>query len=123
MGQMGELRLLEGIIQQNKRAIHFYVTFSAILVLLGAAIIGYGVVSGESMVPKVGDTLFELGGGFIASLSAFQLKGFLARGDRIRYLESLRKRLITLEKNAQENINETKELKTRIWDYCEKISS
>lgn len=123
MGQIGEFELLEGAIQENKRAIRVYFTFSLIVILLGVAIIVFGVLFAKQLLPEVGKTLFGLGGGFVTSLSFRQLKDILAREDRIRHLESLKKQLIILEKNVQENFNQIKELKTRIWNYCEKISS
>lgn len=123
MSQVGEFELLKGTIQENKYAIRVYFTFSLIVILLGGATIVFGVLFAKQLLPEVGKTLFGLGGGFIASLSSLQLKDVLARKDRIRHLESLKKQLIILEKNVQKNFNEIKELKMRTWNYCEKISS
>ena len=119
---------MEGTIQANKHGVRVCFIVSLIPILAGGAIIVLGVPEVQKFVfkgpllPNVGKFLPILYGALVTSVTSLPFKGIQARKDRIRYLESLKNRLIIVEKNPQKNLNEIKKLKTRIWDYCEKIS-
>lgn len=128
MSQTGEFELLEGTIQANKHGLRVCFIFSLIPILGGVTTMVLGVTGVQNLLfdkpllPGAGKFLLTFGGTFVSSLSVVPFKDILAKKDRIRYLESLKKQLSILEKNAQKNLTEIKKLKTRIWDYCEKIS-
>lgn len=128
MSQTGEFELLKSTIQANKDAVRVCFIFSLIPILPGVAILVLGLPGVQNLLfdgpllPDVAKLLPTFGGTFVSSLSVVPFKDILARKNRIRYLESLKKQLSILEKNVQKNLTEIKKLKTRIWDYCEKIS-
>lgn len=115
--------LLDQLISSQQRAIRYYFYFAGGLVALGLAVIlGVSLVSGQ-LLSDAFKTLFGLGGAFVSSLSAFQIKEILSRKDKIQTFETIRARLHDLERSSQAGDDEArKKIDDLLWRVVEKTA-
>jgi len=101
---------LEQLIQNQRRAIRYYVFFAAGLVILGIVVITIAFVSPSWLDPKspiIPDTfkgLFGMGGAFVSSLSAFQVKEILNRKEKIQAFETIKVQMQNLKSTPKSNL-------------------
>ncbi|NOT05435.1 MAG: hypothetical protein HOP27_12635 [Anaerolineales bacterium] len=120
---------LEQLIQNQRRAIRYYVLFAAGLVTLGIVVITIAFVSPFWLDPKspiIPDTfkgLFGMGGAFVSSLSAFQVKEILNRKEKIQAFETIKVQMQNLKSTPKSKREDSqKRLEELIWKVLEKTA-
>lgn len=120
---------LEQLIHNQRRAIRYYVFFAAGLVALGIIVITIAFVSPSWLAPNspiVPDTfkgLFGMGGAFVSSLSAFQVKEILNRKEKIQAFETIKVQMRSLKDTPKSKREDSqKRLEELIWKVLEKTA-
>lgn len=120
---------LDLLILSQRKAIRFYIFFALGQVFLGIIIIAIAFISPSWLSPDsplISDTfkgLFGIGGAFVSSLSALQLKEILTRTEKIYAFGMLKELINNLKdqpkaesENAHEQINEL------LWEILKKTA-
>jgi len=84
---------LDQLILNQQRAIRYYVSFAAGLVCLGIGVMVFAAIVSNRILADAFKALFGLGGAFVSSLSAIQIKEILLRKEKIETFELLKSRL------------------------------
>ncbi|MBI5944566.1 MAG: hypothetical protein HY864_09370 [Chloroflexi bacterium] len=120
---------LEQLIQNQRRAIRYYVLFAGGLVALGIIVITFAFVSPSWLAPNspiIPDTfkaLFGMGGTFVSSLSAFQVKEILNRKEKIQAFETIKVQMRSLKDTPKSKREDSqKRLEELIWKVLEKTA-
>ena len=120
---------LEKLIQNQRRAIRYFVFFAVGLVALGVVVIAIAFISPSwlgSNSPIVPDTfkgLFGMGGAFVSSLSAFQIKEVLNRKEKIQAFETIKEQMNNLQESPKSKREDSqKRLEELIWKVLEKTA-
>jgi len=114
---------LDSLIAIHHRAIRYNLIFALGLVVLGILVIVFARLFSGSLVPDVLSGLFSLGGGFISSLSAFQIKELVARKEKADMCKLLKVRL--REANELDGRKEgamRKRIDELVWQIVEKTA-
>ncbi|MDO8451892.1 MAG: hypothetical protein Q7S76_03415 [bacterium] len=129
MVTMGNDAFLDKLIDNQRRAIRYYVFFALGFVALGVVVIAFAFASPSwlgSDSPIIPDTfkgLFGLGGTFVSSLSAFQFKEVLNRKEKIQAFESIKTQMKSLKKSSRSKGDDSqKRLEELIWKVLEKTA-
>ncbi len=114
---------LNQLIDQERRAIRDTFLFAGGLVVFGLLVLFLSPALPQSVVPEAAAQLIGIGGGFISSLSAFQIKDILARRGKIKMLTSLKLRLheISLAPGPKDK-SVNKHIDDLIWKIVEKTA-
>ena len=104
---------LDHFIAMDQHAIKVYLAFSAFIILMGVALVAATFVFPFAL-------LLTLGGGFIATLSGFPLKEYLARRDRITSVELIKEKWQALMRSPQPPKAELDRLQKILWTLYEK---
>ncbi len=114
---------LNQLIANERRAIRDTFLFAGGLVLLGLLVILLSTVLLKPFVPETVTKLFGIGGGFISSLSTFQIKDILARRGKVEMLVSLENRLHEVKLTHEpEDESMNKRIDELIWKIIEKTA-
>jgi len=114
---------LNQLIANERRAIRDTFLFAGGLVLLGLLVILLSTILLKSFVPETVTKLFGIGGTFISSLSAFQIKDILARRGKLEMLVSLENRLHEVNRTHEpEDESMNKRIDELIWKIIEKTA-
>ncbi len=120
---------LEQLIQNQRRAIRYYVLFAVGLVTLGIVVITIAFASPlwlDPQSPIIPDTfkgLFGMGGAFVSSLSAFQVKEILNRKEKIQAFETIKVQMQNLKSTPKSKREDSqKRLEELIWKVLEKTA-
>jgi hypothetical protein len=115
--------ILEQLISNEQRAIRYYLCFSIGLVILGILVILVTLYASGLLVPDAVKVLFAIGGGFISSLSTFQIKELLNCRGKVEILQTLKAQLANLDKTRIEVDDETrKRIDNLVWKVVEKTA-
>ena len=114
---------LDQLITNQYRAIRYYLFFAVGLVVLGIVVIVVAFLSSGWLIPEVFKSLFGIGGAFVSSLSAFQVKEMLNRKEKVEVFKMIKNRLSELEE-ARDSIDETscKRIDDLLWKVVEKTT-
>jgi hypothetical protein len=114
---------LNQLIANERRAIRDTLLFAGGLVLLGILVIILSPVLLKSFVPETVARLVGIGGAFISSLSAFQIKDILTRRGKVEMLVSLEQRLHAINlTHAPEDESVNKHIDELVWKIVEKTA-
>lgn len=104
---------LDHFIAIDQHAIKVYMAFFAFLILMGVALVAATFVFPFAL-------LLTLGGGFIATVSGFPLKEYLARRDRITSVELIKEKWQALMSSPHPPEAELDRLQEFLWKLYEK---
>jgi hypothetical protein len=108
---------IEPFIANDQSAVRYYLGFALFVMMVGLAIIG---ISFLPAFKTEQDLAQKLGGAFISTLSAFPLKEYLARRDRLHILEALSRQISDLGHQPQPADEDVKQLETLMWEIYKK---
>lgn len=89
--------LLRGLIENQHRAVRFYLVFAALVFLLGTSVLTVALFYQRALVPEALKSLVGIGGGFVSALSGFPLKEMLNRQEKVGIFRAMQKRMQALE--------------------------
>jgi hypothetical protein len=104
---------LDNFIAIDQHAIKVYLGFFLFNIFLGLALIAASIFFPFAL-------LLTLGGGFIATLSGFPLKEYLARRDRIAGVELIKEKWEALMRSSHPSQSELGRLQELLWKLYEK---
>jgi hypothetical protein len=124
---------LDKLIASQNRAIRYYASFAACLVIFGVTVIIATFLEAGKLIPQAFSGLFGIGGAFVSSLSAFQIREILTCREKIETFELLKTHLQELEQSfytqfdispAQSSANESarKRIDDLLWHVVEKTA-
>jgi hypothetical protein len=117
---------LNQLIGNQHRAIRYYVYFAAGLVCLGIGVMAFAAIISNRILEDAFKALFGLGGAFVSSLSAIQIKEILLRREKIQTFELLKSHLEEVPENrdAGEDVNNEDQTKVDdlLWRIVEKTA-
>ena len=113
---------LDQLITNQYRAIRYYLFFAASLIVLGIVVIVVASWFSGQLIPEAFKGLFGIGGAFVSSLSAFQIKEIIIRREKIAVFKIIKNRLG--EREATDMIDETtsKRIDDLLWQVIEKTA-
>lgn len=112
--------MLDQLILTQQRAIRYYLFFAAALILLGIAIMSVATVLSPLIAQDAFRALFGLGGAFVSSLSAFQIKEIVTRQGNIHACQMWKEMLRTLEGATDtEGVEAQRRITEMIWRAVE----
>jgi hypothetical protein len=118
MALIADESLVNQLIDDQRSAIRYHLLFGIGIVILGAVVIIIGFVLPEALGAEGIKTLVGIGGGFVSSLSAFQLKEILRRKEKMGVFENVK---IRLQKLDQEGKTADQTERTRIQELLWKL--
>jgi len=116
---------LDQMIANQQRAIRYYLFFALGLVALGVVIIVIAFLSpawfdpDSKIVPDAFKGLFGIGGAFVSSLSALQVKEMLTRKEK---LQTFRLIQTSLKNKKGASAEERKRIEDLMWQIVEKTA-
>lgn len=113
--------LLDQLIGNQRRAIRYFLSFSAGLVCLGVGIMVFAAIISNQILADAFKALFGLGGAFVSSLSVIQIKEILLRKEKIQTFELLKTRLGEIPESEVEDGTEAEEDHKKIDDLLWRI--
>jgi hypothetical protein len=128
MAAIGNDAFLDRLIQDQRKAIRFYVMFAAALVTVGVVVIIFAFLSPilfaeSSVIPDTFKGFFGLGGAFVSSLSTFQFKEVLNRREKIHAFETIKMQMLSLQATPKSKRGEAeKRLEELVWKVLEKTA-
>lgn len=113
---------LNKLIANHLRAIRFYVSFAVGLVTLGVVVFVWASFAQGSAQDNTIENLIRLGGGFISSLSALQIKEIITRKERAEMCGVLKTQLIEIQTTLEpEDAEEIKRIRDQIDEALKRI--
>jgi hypothetical protein len=120
---------LDQLIDNQRKALRYYVFFAAGLVSIGIVVIVIAFASpfwidpGATIIPDTFKGLFGIGGAFVSSLSAFQIKEILNRKEKIQAFETIKEQMKSLKDTPRSKRAESqKRLDELLWKVLEKTA-
>jgi hypothetical protein len=111
---------LNQLISNQQRAIRYYVSFAAGLVIFGIGVMAFAAIVSNRIVADAFKALFGLGGAFVSSLSAVQVKEILLRREKIETFELLKFRLEEIPESSDEGDEFQEKIDDLLWRIVEK---
>ena len=111
---------LDPFIRNDQRALRLYLLFGAGVIGAGLALVGLSFLPGFGGKDGITDTALKLGGGFVGTLSAFPMREWMARRDRLVTLASVKEMVVRLSAAPAEHEAELKRLNELAWRLLEK---
>src|SRR5207245_31804 len=94
-------------ISNQHRAVRFHVIYATGLIAIGIVIEGVALILSTILNAEIFKSWLQIGGAFVASLSAFPLKEIVARYERADTLDAINTRLLTLQKLGESESTES----------------
>ena len=113
------LLLLDKLIANQQRAIRYYLFFAVGLICVGLGIMIFAAIISSRILADAFKALFGLGGVFVSSLSAIQIKEILLRKEKMETFELLKVRIKNESKDASEDQEKIDDL---LWRIIEKTA-
>lgn len=114
---------LDNLISSQRSAIKYYITFALGIFMLGVAVIIISIVLPKEQMAEGIKTLLSIGGGFVSSLSGFQIKEIIQRKEKIGVFSLIKNQLlINSEQDPDRDPEEAKRLKDLMWKTLEKTA-
>jgi hypothetical protein len=111
---------IEPFIANDKSAVRFYLVFALCIASIGLVIGNIGFLPSFQTANEWRDLAQKLGGLFISSLSAFPLKEYLARRDRLKILSAINERIDLFKLQEEPSEEERSRLTELIWELYKK---
>ena len=111
---------IEPFISNDQSAVRYYLGFALFIVGVGLALVGIAFLPAFKTENVIQDLAQKLGGGFISTLSAFPLKEYLARRDRLRILVAIDRQISDIRRQPDPPEENVKQLETLIWEIYKK---
>jgi len=115
-------QLLDQMIVSQQRAIRYYLLFAGGLIAVGLLIVILVYTLAGSLLPDVFKHLAGLGGGFISSLSALQIKEILVRKEKAEMFTTLKSRLAQFNQGQMSDEELNRRIDELIWKIVEKTA-
>jgi hypothetical protein len=114
---------LDQLIVNQHRAIRYYLFFTLGLVGLGVVVIAGAYVSSGLLQNEVLKSMVGIGGAFVSSLGALQIKEILNRKEKVGIFETLKTRLESIEqaRDAADS-DQRKQIDDLIWQVVQKTA-
>jgi hypothetical protein len=123
---MADESVLDQLIANQRSAVRYHLLFAIGIAALGVAVILASLVLSDKVEVLKGEglkTLLSIGGGFVSSLSAFQIKGIVRRKENIGVFTMLKARLRKLTaQGAAVSQPERARIEELIWKVVEKTA-
>lgn len=115
---------LDQLIDNQRKAIRFYVMFTVGLFLVGAVVIAFAILSPAWFaVINVAPDVFKIAGAFVSSLGGFQVKEILERREKIQTFQTFKGHLASLKNSPKaERAKTEKQFQDLMWKYIEKAT-
>jgi hypothetical protein len=114
---------VDQLIADQRSAIRYHLFFAIGIVTLGVVVIVSGFLLPEKLIAGGINTLLSIGGGFVSSLSAFQLKEILKRKEKMGVFKNVKFRLQKLEHEGKTSDQaEKKRLEELLWKIVEQTA-
>jgi hypothetical protein len=117
---------LDQLIGNQERAIRYYVFFAVGLACLGIGVMVFAALISSRILADAFKALFGLGGAFVSSLSAIQIKEILLRREKIGTFQLLKSRLDETPEGVDAGEDEDQEIQDKIdellWQIVEKTA-
>lgn len=107
------------LITSQRAALRYYFCFGLAIFLLGALILLFTFAWPRAVLDEKFRTVLGIGGGFVSSLSGFQVKEFINRRESVGMLKLLQAQL-----GSGEDLNqaERKRIRELLWKVVEKTT-
>ena len=115
---------LDQLIDNQRKAIRFYVMFTVGLFLVGVVVIALAILSPAWFaVINVAPDVFKIAGAFVSSLGGFQVKEILERREKIQTFQTFKGHLASLKNSPKaERAKTEKQFQELMWKYIEKAT-
>lgn len=114
---------IDQLIANQQRAIRFYLLYVVGLVCFGVTVIVVTSLLSEKLLPEAFRDLFGIGGAFISSLSAFQVKEIIRRKEKITIFQAIKLQMNELENLKGNEVKiKRKRLEELLWQIIEKTA-
>ena len=113
---------LDQIIRSHRSAIRYYLLFAIGIFAVGVAVVIGAFLWPWPLIEGGIKSLLSIGGGFVSSLSAFQLKEILSRKEKVQVLETVRVRMHKLEEEELIDEGERTRIEELLWKLVEKTA-
>jgi hypothetical protein len=110
--------LLDQLIANQQQSMRYYLLFAVGLILLGVVVMSATTILSNLIVADAFKALFGLGGAFVSSLSAFQIKEIVSRKNTIQTLNKCK--LILHTEGAGADAEALKRVDEMVWKAVEK---
>src|SRR5260370_38165569 len=111
---------IEPFISNDQSAVRYYLGFALFIVGVGLALVGIAFLPAFKTENVIQDLAQKLGGGFISTLSAFPLKEYLARRDRLRILVAIDRHISDIRHQPDPPEEHVKQPENLIWEIYKK---
>lgn len=114
---------LDQLIANQHRAMRYYLLFAVGLAVLGIAVMIVAYMSSGWLIPEAFKSLFGIGGAFVSSLSALQVKEILNRKEKVEIYKAIKLRMRALEQ-ARDSADEAafEQLENLVWEAVKKTA-
>jgi len=115
---------LDQLIENQRKSIRFYLTFTIGLILLGGVVIVLAILSPAWFAAvNVAPDVFKIAGAFVSSLGGFQVKEILERREKIQTFKTFKGHLASLKNSPKsERAKTEKQFQELMWKYIEKAT-
>lgn len=111
------------LIKSQQQAIRYYFIFAAGLAILGMAVIAFAMLFSGLLIPDIFKGFLGIGGGFVSSLGALQIKEILNCKEKAQIFETLKARRAALEQARETaDATERKQIDDLLWKVVEKTA-
>lgn len=110
--------LIDQLILNQQQSMRYYLMFAVGLIVLGVVVMSATAILSNLIVADAFKALFGLGGAFVSSLSAFQIREIINRRNTIQTLQKCKLLLISESGNA--NSDAYKRVDEMVWKAVEK---
>ena len=114
---------LDNLIKSQRSAIKYYLIFALGIFILGVIVIIVSLSMPAEQLAEGIKTLLGVGGGFVSSLSGFQVKEIIQRKEKINVFNLIKSQLLPgRNKSLSPDSEEEKRLKEIMWKTLEKTA-
>ena len=110
--------LLDQLITNQQQSMRYYLLFAVGLILFGVVVMSATAILSNLIVADAFKALFGLGGAFVSSLSAFQIKEIVSRKNTIQTLQKCK--LMLLAQQVEKDAEAFKRIDEMVWKAVEK---
>jgi hypothetical protein len=113
---------VDRMIQNQRRAIRYYLCFAVMLVALGIFVLVFGSQASRWLVTDAAKVAIQLGGGFVSTLGAIPVKELIARKERLGIFETIKMRLQASQVDQDIGEPDRQRIDNLLWQVIEKTA-
>ena len=113
---------VDRMIQNQRRAIRYYLCFAVMLVALGIFVLVFGSQASRWLVTDAAKAAIQLGGGFVTTLGAIPVKELIARKERLGIFETIKMRLQASQVDQDIGEPDRQRIDNLLWQVIEKTA-